>query len=171
VGLYFSWMIVLFGAQVAYVFQNRQAYLQDKQAQKVHQRGREFAALRMVTEIARRFALNQPPLAVSTMANRLGIPPRLAGQLLQTLAQDRLLVEAAGNEGAYLPARPLDQITAGDVIEAMRTGQGRQLHTADDPVRSVLKHEYAAIVAVETTRARAVTVAELVHRAELPFSA
>ena len=169
VGLYFSWMIVLFGAQVTYVYQNRKAYLQEKQAQKVHQRGREFAALRMITEIARRFSLNQPPLAVSAMANQLGIPPRMAGQILQTLAQDRLLVEASGNEGAFLPARPLDQITMKDVIEALRTGQGRQVHTVDDPVRAVIKHEYTAIMDVETSRSRTVTLADLVRRAEEPY--
>src|SRR5208282_1284765 len=46
IGLYFSWLILLFGAQVAYAFQNRKAYLQDKLAENVNQRGREFIALR-----------------------------------------------------------------------------------------------------------------------------
>ena len=49
VGLYFSWLILLFGAQVAYAFQNRKAYLQDKLAENVNQRGREFIALRLMT--------------------------------------------------------------------------------------------------------------------------
>ena len=47
VGLYFSWIIILFGAQVAYAFQNRTAYVQEKQAETINQRGREFVALRM----------------------------------------------------------------------------------------------------------------------------
>ena len=33
--IYISWLIVLFGAQVAYAYQNRQAYLQDKVAENV----------------------------------------------------------------------------------------------------------------------------------------
>src|SRR5208282_4677745 len=49
IGLYFSWAILLFGAQIAYAFQNRQAYLQDKLAENVNQRGREFIALRLMT--------------------------------------------------------------------------------------------------------------------------
>src|SRR5439155_7500124 len=48
-GLYLSWTILLFGAQVAYAYQNRRAYLQEKQAESVNQRGREFIALRMMT--------------------------------------------------------------------------------------------------------------------------
>ena len=35
IGLYFSWMILLFGAQVAYVFQNRRSYLQEQVTRKV----------------------------------------------------------------------------------------------------------------------------------------
>src|SRR5665213_4121412 len=46
-GLYFSWVILLFGAQVAYAFQNRKLFLQDKIVENVNQRGREFVALRL----------------------------------------------------------------------------------------------------------------------------
>ena len=48
IGLYFSWLILLFGAQVAYAFQNREAYLAEKQAESVNQRGRELTALRIM---------------------------------------------------------------------------------------------------------------------------
>ncbi len=41
-GLYLSWTILLFGAQVSYAFQNRRAYIQEKQAESVNQRGREL---------------------------------------------------------------------------------------------------------------------------------
>ena len=37
VGVYLTWLIVLFGAQVAYVYQNRKAYLQERVAGRVHQ--------------------------------------------------------------------------------------------------------------------------------------
>ncbi len=36
-GLYFSWLILLFGAQVAYAFQNRKSYLQEKLVENVNQ--------------------------------------------------------------------------------------------------------------------------------------
>ena len=45
IGLYFSWLILLFGAQVAYAFQNRATYLEEKQVENINQRGREFVAL------------------------------------------------------------------------------------------------------------------------------
>ncbi|HTI68790.1 MAG TPA: YhjD/YihY/BrkB family envelope integrity protein [Candidatus Limnocylindria bacterium] len=168
VGLYFSWIILLFGAQVAYVYQNRQAYLAERQAQRVNQRGREFAALRLMADIARRFHLNLPPRAISPLANDLGVPPRLATQILQSLADGHLIVEASGNDRAYVPARPLEQITLKDIIETMRTGQGRQIHTADDSMRSLVRNEYAEITEVETARSGQTSLAELVHRAGIP---
>src|SRR5205823_1203984 len=49
IGLYCSWLILLFGAQIAYAFQNRATYLEEKQIESINQRGREFIALRLFT--------------------------------------------------------------------------------------------------------------------------
>ena len=64
VGLYFSWLIVLFGAQVAYAFQNRAAYLQEKQTENINQRGREFVALRLMECVGQRFNAASAPATV-----------------------------------------------------------------------------------------------------------
>src|SRR5882724_4479944 len=37
IGLYFSWLILLFGAQVAYAFQNRGSYVEEKQVETINQ--------------------------------------------------------------------------------------------------------------------------------------
>ena len=103
IGLYFSWAILLFGAQVAYAFQNRQAYLQDKLAENVNQRGREFIALRLMTCIGQRFQCCRPPVTVQEISAELGIPTRLAQQVLHTLLAARLVTETAG---ADPPTRP-----------------------------------------------------------------
>ena len=39
IGLYFSWLILLFGAQVAYAYQNRATYFEEKQVENINQRG------------------------------------------------------------------------------------------------------------------------------------
>ena len=41
IGLYFSWIILLFGAQVAYSFQNRRAYFHERQVENLDQRSRD----------------------------------------------------------------------------------------------------------------------------------
>jgi len=165
-GLYFSWLILLFGAQAAYAFQNRKAYLQDQLVENVNQRGREFIALRLMTGIGQRFQNGQPPVTLQQISFELGIPTRLAQQVLQTLLTTRLVVESGGNEPGYTPARPLDVITAHDILHAMRTGGGRELPLHDGPVRAEVFGEFARIEEAEQAAASVITMLTLVNRAQ-----
>jgi membrane protein len=165
IGLYFSWLILLFGAQVAYAFQNRAAYLQDKLAENVNQRGREFIALRLMTCIGQRFQRGQPPVTIQDISAELGIPTRLAQQVLQTLLAARLVTEIAGAESAYAPARPLEAINAHHILHAMRTGGGQELPSQNEPVRAEVYGEFARIEEAERQAAASVTMLALVNRA------
>jgi membrane protein len=165
IGMYFSWLILLFGAQVAYAFQNRRLYLQEKQAEMVNQRGREFVALRLMTFVGQRFQRGGPPPTVTAMATELTVPSRLIQQLMQTLTAARLVVEVAGAESAYLPARPLETITCHDILEAMRASQGQELATRDDPSRTEVYGEFQRIQQAEQNAASAVTMLALANRA------
>ena len=164
VSLYFSWLILLFGAQVAYAFQNRRAYLQDKLVENVNQRGREFIALRMMTCIAQRFQRGQPPLTLPEISAELGIPTRLGQQILQTLLAARLVTEVVGAESAFAPARPLDAINGHHVLQAMRAGSGQELPLRDEPARTEVYGEFARIEEAERQAASAVTLLALVSR-------
>jgi membrane protein len=164
-GLYLSWLILLFGAQVAYAFQNRRSYLQDKLIENVNQRGREFIALRLMTCIGQRFQSALPPLSPQKISAELGIPSRLVQQVMQTLLAARLVVETGGNEHGYAPARPLDTITAHDILHALRTGTGQELPVRDNPVRAEVYGEFARIEAAEREAAASLTMLVLVNRA------
>jgi len=165
IGLYFSWLILLFGAQVAYAYQNRRAYLQDKLVENVNQRGREFIALRLMTFLGQRFQSGLRPATISEAAAELGIPSRLVSQVMQTLLAARLVVEVTGTETAYTPARPLDSINAHHILLAMRAGQGQEPATRDEPVRAEVYGEFARIQEAERQAASAVTVLALANRA------
>jgi membrane protein len=165
-GLYFSWLILLFGAQVAYTFQNRKAYLQDKLVENVNQRGREFIALRLMTCIGQRFQLGQPPVTLQKISTELGVPTRLAQQVLQPLLAARIVAEIGGNEPGYTPARPLDAITAHHVLHAMRTGGGQELPMRDGPVRTEVLGEFARIEEAEQVAASSITILALASRAQ-----
>ena len=166
IGLYFSWLILLFGAQVAYAFQNRVVYLQDKLAENVNQRGREFVALRLMTCIGQRFQRGLPPVTIQEISAELGIPTKLAQQVLQMLLAARLVTEIAGTESAYAPARPLEAINAHHILHAMRTGGGQELPSQNEPVRAEVYGEFARIEKAERRAAASVTMLELVNRAQ-----
>ena len=166
VGLYFSWVILLFGAQVAYAFQNRKAYLQERLVENVNQRGREFIALRLMTCISQRFQRGQRPVSLEEISIELGIPTRLAQQVLQTLIAARLVVEVAGNENRFAPARPLESINCHHLLAAMRAANGQEIATRDEPVRAEVLGEFARIQEAEKVAAESVTMLALVDRAQ-----
>jgi membrane protein len=165
IGLYFSWTILLFGAQVAYAFQNRKAYLQEKIVENVNQRGREFIALRLMTCIGQHFQTGRPPVTLQKISEELGVPTKLAQQVLRTLLAARLVVEVVGNENCFAPARPLDAISAHDVLFAMRAANGQEFATRDEPGCAEVLGEFARIQEAEKQAAASVTMLALVNRA------
>ena len=170
IGTYLSWLILLFGAQVGYAYQNRASYYEEKQIENINQRGREFVALRLMTCIGQRFTRGEPPPSAVEIAEALAVPTRLVQQLMQTLSAARLVTEAAGAEPAYLPARPLETITCHDILLALRASQGQELATRDEPTRSEVYGEFHRIEEAERHAAASVTMLALVNRAQAPKS-
>lgn len=164
VGLYFAWLIMLFGAQVAYAFQNRRTYLQERQAESVHQRGREFVALRLAVAVAARFRTGAPPAPLTALADEVGVPTRLAGQLLRAMTKAGLLAEVTAGEAAFVPARPLNQLTVQDVLQAIRSGAGMDVATRDDAARAVVREAFERVGEVERGAAQSLTWETLAAR-------
>ena len=163
-GLYFSWAILLFGAQVAYAYQNRAAYLQDRLAENVNQRGREFVALRIMTMLGQRFQAGQKPASVIQIATELGVPSRLTQQILRTLANAQLVTEVGGVEAGYVPARPLENINAHHILVALRSGSGHDLPLAEAPALAEIYGEFARIEEAERIAAEKISLLTLAMR-------
>ncbi|MEQ2009179.1 MAG: YhjD/YihY/BrkB family envelope integrity protein [Limisphaerales bacterium] len=168
IGLYFSWLILLFGAQVAYSFQNRRAYFQEKQVENLDQRSREFIGLRLMVEIGRRFLAGEKPATGTALSELLGVPTRMAGKILSALVSARLLAESQQGEVAYLPARPLEQINCHDILLALRTAKNGCVATRDDGTRDRVRGHYEGFQQVEKSAAAGVTLASLAAEATVP---
>jgi membrane protein len=166
-GLYLSWAILLFGAQTAYAFQNRKIYLQEKAFETITHRDREILALRLMTSIGRRFQKGEPPAAVPEIAVELAVPSKLLQKVLQSLLDAKIVTEAAGNS-AFTPARPLDMITAHDILEALRTCCGQTPVLPDTPVSTEVLEEFQKIENAERAAASPVTLLSLVQRTQKP---
>ncbi len=171
IGMYLGWIILLFGAQVAYAFQNRQAYLQERLAEGVNQAAREFAAVQLMTQIARRFQNGERPLSAQELARAAEIPTRLVGQLLLTLIHAGLVLEVYDRESRYSPARPPERITMEDILLAMRTVGGRELATQGTPERQMVRSHLARIQEAENSVARPLSLRQLVEQSSGPGTA
>jgi membrane protein len=164
IGIYFSWVILLFGAQVAYAFQNRVVYLQDRLADNVNQRGREFVALRLMICLGQRFQSGQRPATVFQLSAELGLPSRLTQSVLRTLAQRQLVTETTGTEAAFMPARPLETINVYDILLALRTGTGQELPLREEPALAEIYGEFTRIEKAEREAAATISLLALASR-------
>ena len=170
IGLYFSWIIFLFGAQVSYSFQNRRAFFLERQADSVNERGREFIALRIMTFVASSFSRGIRPPTAQEIADRLAVPSRLVSKVLEPLHVTKLVVEvtitSAGSaraETAYAPARPLDTISCQNILDAMRAGLGQELETRHDLQRAVVRQHFDEIENAQRHIAAQVTLAQMIE--------
>lgn len=174
VGIYFSWLILLLGSQTAYVFQNRRVYLQEKEAEGINQRGKEFIALRLMTFLAQEFYKGECPPTTTRIADSIGVSSKLVTRVISPLLECRLVIEATTSREkdavAYSPGRPLDKISYQDILDAMRTGIGRELPTKDEPARELVQAEFKKIRDAERLAANEVTLDALVKAtADSPF--
>jgi membrane protein len=122
IGLYFSWLIVLLGAQVSFTAQNFRVYLRKREAERVDQTGRELLACRIMLAISARFERGEPPLSMTELTERLQISVQLFNQIVHRLCAAQLVAEiASAHETRYQPARAPQLIRVADVLQVMRS--------------------------------------------------
>jgi len=120
----------------------------------------------LMTCIGQRFHAGRPAVTLRLISLELGIPTRLAQQVLQPLLAARIVAELGGNEPGYTPARPLDAINAHHILHALRAGGGQPLPMRDEPGRAEVLGEFARIEEAEHQAASSITMLALVKRAE-----
>ncbi len=165
-GLYLSWLILLFGAQVAYAFQNRVAYLQEKEAQRINFLGREYLALRIMTLIAQRFDdFKGGAPGVIDIAHALRVSTRLVDDILKSMAAAGLVMETVGRETGYTLTRPLEKVSCHDILMALRTARGDITDTAEDTAKHAVDVVFEQVLSAEKAVSARTTLRQLVDEA------
>ncbi len=163
IGLYLSWLMLLFGAQVAYAFQNRKAYLHERLADSVNHITREFIALRLMTSVAHQFHKGNPPPTLIELSDQLAVPSRLLLRIIQPLTKSGLIVEVRNATSAFAPGRPLESISYSDILHSIRSAMGQNLSTREGPEREKVQHQLDRIREAEDQAAAGVTLASVVR--------
>lgn len=116
--LYLSWVIVLCGAAVAFVVQNFDDLTRKAERVRRGLENRVYYALRTVIEIARRFREGESPRVVQDLVRAFDLPEYVVSGICSDLAERNVLRRVEGDPEAFLPARSLLTLTAGDVVLA-----------------------------------------------------
>lgn len=118
--LYVLWTIVLIGVEVAYVTQRRHDLVHAEERRitggDLGQPDALFA-LQCLLAVARRFIGGSGPVSEPTVTKLVGSEPQVTASALDNLCAIGVLAEA---EAGFLPARPLQGITAAEVLALYR---------------------------------------------------
>jgi membrane protein len=119
--LHVGWVIVLLGAQVAYSHQYVHFYQREHDLLAQSPVGREKLALQLLVLIGRNFHLGLDPMNVLELSNRLRLPAGVVKELLQLLAQAKLLMPLA-DEDSFVLARDPHTISIKEILDCIRNG-------------------------------------------------
>lgn len=118
--LYLSWLILLFGASVAFYVQHPE-YLYAKGGEpRLSNRMRERLALSVTSLIAGRFLVGERAPSLAEFARLLGVPMHSLQVILDALEHRELVVQSGDDPPLYLPARDPALISVARVLETVR---------------------------------------------------
>jgi membrane protein len=112
--LQMSWMIVLFGAEIAHANEHYETFGFHPDYSQISVSSKKILMLRIFHLLTKKFSLGEKPLTAHQIGHTLEIPIRLVGQLLHELTEVGLVVETAkGTKGeiAFQPGRTIENIT------------------------------------------------------------
>jgi membrane protein len=121
--IYVTWLIVLFGLQLAFATQHFMALEAAEGPKAKEAEGRfianEMTAVAIAREIALAFESDQAPLSTDEICSRLDIPGEFGEKLLNELTSQGLFARTSEPKHGYLLARDPKHIRLSDIAEAV----------------------------------------------------
>jgi len=122
VWLQLSWLIVLYGAELSFAYQNVDTYEFEPDALQASHRLKMLLSLQITQHLIKNFATGAPPQTARQISHRLEIPIRFVNEILFELVKSHILSVTEGKEAGepgYQPALDINALTIQHVIESM----------------------------------------------------
>jgi len=122
--LQMSWMVILFGAEMAYANEHYETFGFHPDYSRVSISSKKLLMLRIFHLLTKKFSLGEKPLSARQIANTLEIPLRFVRQLLYELNNIGLVVETIGvkSEVAFQPGRTIENMTIKYALDEYEKG-------------------------------------------------
>jgi membrane protein len=118
--LYVSWLVLLFGASVAFYVQHPEYLYLSAGEPRLSNRVRERLALSAMNLVATRFLAGHAAPSQAELTRALGVPSHVLSVVLEALQARDLLVHTADEPALFLPGRDPTLITVTQVLDAIR---------------------------------------------------
>lgn len=102
----YSWYVVLFGAELAYSYENVDHYELEEDIQNLSLRYRKGIALLIANLVAKRFYVGEPSLTAKEISEKLDLPIRLTKMMLNDFVSTGIFVEVKTEDDEVLVYHP-----------------------------------------------------------------
>ncbi|SBT09023.1 Ribonuclease BN [Candidatus Accumulibacter aalborgensis] len=148
--LYLSWLILLFGASVAFYVQHPEYLYVSGGEPRLSNRMRERLALSMMSLVVGRFMAGERMPSLVELTRLLGMPTHVLQTVLEALERRQLLVQSTDDPPLYLLARDPSLISVMQVLDTVRfAGEERFLSPdrlpAPPPVDEIIERMRRAL--------------------------
>lgn len=118
-----SWLVVLFGSEVAFAVQNVNSYEFEADTKNLSSRYKKVVALIVTHDVVKRFCAGNKPSNSLHMSVELKIPIRLLNEVILSLIKAKVIVEVNSSEddddNGFIPALDINKLTTYDVIQKL----------------------------------------------------
>jgi len=129
--LYISWLILLFGSNLAFYVQNPSSLKMRREGFEISSRVKERLALFLTQVIAKKHHQGSEPPSLHELSEAVSAPQTVVRHVLKKLIAKHLLIESNQTPIGYLPAKSLDVLMVFDVINAVRTAEEERFLSAN----------------------------------------
>jgi membrane protein len=127
-----SWTIVLFGAEISFVWENYDMLqTDDLEYEHISIRVRKLIILRIAVFCVNRFAQGRAPVTSSSVAVHLNLSENITAAFLEKLVHCRILFKVSAPEPGFTPARDIECLTVMDVVNAFENVGEDDLYLGD----------------------------------------
>ena len=158
--LYLSWLILLFGAKVAYLYQYPEYIRLGGSKMVLSSRLRDRVTLMIMALIADSHYNNGEPWSTERLVTRLELPDHIINEILGILKRHEILVDTGDEPPGHIPLHDPDSIELQDLLQAVRSaGESGDMINNDalrlgevDQVLSEIEQAAQAVVEKRTVR-------------------
>lgn len=119
----YSWMILLFGGELAFAYQNIDKFDEERESLHVNYDSRRKVLLGAMLVVIRHFSAGKGAISLSEVKRTLNLPTRIVNSVLRSLVEAKQLLElpseGKGRENSFVPAKDVTDFTVYNILEAV----------------------------------------------------
>lgn len=119
----YSWMIFLFGGELAFAYQNIDKFDEERESLHVNYDSRRKVLLGAMLVVIRHFSAGKGAISLSEVKRTLNLPTRIVNSVLRSLVEAKQLLElpseGKGRENSFVPAKDVTDFTVYNILEAV----------------------------------------------------